>query len=362
MNFLNRMILFIVLMIPISGYSQELSVVKDLRSAVMKFDGGKYVSAEDDEELITAYFFIEASAYSGNDLRLTSHEPFVLFVNGQLAGAPSNHRVYDIDSLRHQFGVSDLQIAMYFQEPEADFASAIVSDAKVGVADVGFPRSPSAFRDFVITAILILLIMFVTIIRLNTKLTSDYFSISKIFTLREVDDGQNYSRITSSSNILFYIFCSMMAGFCLTVIYEFILSPGGAKITSLFWSSLFEWLVISVLILALFFLKILMVYTLSSLFGLRGVGGIHFFYWIRIIMLTVTTLTVILFIYFVLRGQNLSVYSAVLGIISFVLISIAIPVFLKLMRKAECSIFHLFSYICATEIIPFLITIKLLHQ
>jgi hypothetical protein len=73
-------------------------------------------------------------------------------------------------------------------------------------------------------------------------------------------------------------------------------------------------------------------------------------------------LTVTLFLYFISRGQRVGIYETMVWIITIVLMMMMVFVFLKLIRRADCSIFHLFSYICATELIPFLITVKLLHQ
>ena len=58
--------------------------------------------------------------------------------------------------------------------------------------------------------------------QINPKLTSDYFSITKIFSTREGEDGQSSSRITSSINILFYAYCSLMLGYFLMIIFHYV--------------------------------------------------------------------------------------------------------------------------------------------
>jgi hypothetical protein len=51
-----------------------------------------------------------------------------------------------------------------------------------------------------------------------------------------------------------------------------------------------------------------------------------------------------------------------LQIISWILIGWMFLIILKLSKRMNHSKFHLFSYICATELIPLLITIKVLYN
>jgi hypothetical protein len=358
-----RKVFFILtLTLPFTSPCQTLSVVKDLKAEKLKFEESQYVRAEADEALQTSYFLIEALTYEGNYLQIDATRDFTLFVNGQLAASARRDGRYSIDSLRQQFGSPRLQIGLHFSGSTDNFNAKIVSLSAQGKDDGIEPRKGSSFRDFSVVAIFLLLTLFISLLQLNPKLTSEYFSLTKIFSLRETDDGQIYTRITSSSNILFYIFSSLMAGFSLTLIFEFTHGVDGKLTSGTFWLSFYEWIRISFIVLSFFFIKIVLVYSLSRLFGIKGAGRIHFFYWIRVLLVVASVLTIILFLYFISRGQNATMYQAVLWIITIVLSSIMVLVFLKLIRRSECSIFHLFSYICATEIIPFLITIKLLHQ
>jgi hypothetical protein len=337
---------------------QPFLVVKDLSSSLYKYEDGAFVPREAREKNRTVYLSLRPGEYRGDFLQLRADENFSLFVNGKFAASEGTHVVYNIDSLRQVFGSPDLLLGIYHNEPSGLNVEIVSRNAKAVASSVIKPAT--GFRDFASVAILVLLIFFALMFRLNPKLAGDYFSISRIFSLRETEDNQVYTRITSSSNILFYVFCSLMAGFSLTVIFEFTsVAPGSG---GHFGVALVRWLGLSLVVLLLFFAKIVLVYTLSALFGIKGVGGVHFFYWIRVLVVTGSILSVVVFIYFISRGQNDTVYEVMRWSITIVLISLIALVFLKLMRRAECSIFHLFSYICATEIIPFLITIKLLYQ
>jgi hypothetical protein len=361
MILIRKVFIVLALAIPLSSTAQTFSVVKDLKSDRLKFEEDEYVKAEEDEALQTSYFLIDAKAHEGAWLHVSAGKDFSMFVNGQLADADKRDKRYSLDSLKQQFASPQLIVGIYFPTSTSDLQVKILLVTS-RAADGILPKPGSSFRDFSVIAILILLILFISLLRLNPKLTSEYFSITKIFSMRETDDGQIYTRITSSSNILFYILSSLMAGFSLVLIFEFTRGGDGKLVSGSFWLAAYEWIKVSFIVLSFFFIKIVLVYSLSRLFGIKGAGRIHFFYWIRVLLVLASLLTIILFLYFISRGQSATLYEVVLWIITIVLSSMMVLVFLKLIRRSECSIFHLFSYICATEIIPFLITIKLLHQ
>ena len=337
--------------------AQDILLVKDIRSDLLEFSDGSYVPAEDGGSSKALYITLEPTQFISDYLRINADEEYALFVNTKLAATGRTTGVYSIDSLRKKYGASELLIGIY-PAVKSKMAVEIVSRKK-NQNVLSQLKPASGFRDFAVIAIITLLILFTILVRLNPKLTADYFSLNKIFSIRETDDTQLYTRITSSSNILFYIFCSMMVGFSLVLIFHF--TSTQQSITQ-FWIAMLEWIKFSMIVLFIFFLKVALVYSLSRLFGIKGAGRIHFFYWIRVLVVTGSLISIGVFLYFISRGQHASVYEVFRWTITVVLILLIALVFLKLMRRAECSIFHLFSYICATEIIPFLITIKLLYQ
>ena len=95
---------------------------------------------------------------------------------------------------------------------------------------------------------------------------------------------------------------------------------------------------------------------------MRGLARVHFFNWVRLLLIVFGGATIIVFSYYILRGQNETIFVAFLSLIVGTLIAWIFIVFMKLNGKTEHSMFHLFSYICATELIPLLITIKVLFQ
>jgi hypothetical protein len=362
---------FIVLLFlcaaPSLSFAQDHLLVKDLAAEWLVFQNGQYVPYHSHEEQVrNIYFALDANKYRDSFLQVSSPEPLTLFINGRLVKKTGRQLVLSIDSLAKTFHSSILQINIYQEDlhPGGLRTSIQMKGEPSSDYDEHLSMQFSSFRDFAIIGILILLIMLIIIIQINPKLTADYFSITKIFSMREGEDGQSSSRITSSINILFYAYCSLMLGYFLMIIFHYVPAYYASALSfqaNTFWVAIVQWLELSLLVLAVCFAKIAIVYSLSFVFGMPEVGGIHFFNWVRLLLGVFGILTVVLFLYFISHGQQESFYVAILRIMSWVLAGWMILIIFKLYRQAGHSMFHLFSYICATELIPFLITIKVLY-
>jgi hypothetical protein len=346
--------------------AQSFFVVKDLKPDWQLYENERYspfTSAK--EDVTTIYFWIEPAKFAGHFLKVKSSEPFALFINGQLAVGKASQLNFSLDSIRQHYPAPVLLIGVHQKKIRAGgLETLILSPAPPLKANDELPLRFASFRDFAIVGILILISVLIVVAQLNPKLAWDYFSVFRIFFSREGEDSQIYSRITSSINILFYVYCSLMIGYYLMIIFRFIPSHYVVALAyqaDSFGAAMLLWIKLSGIILAIIFLKVVLVYCLSIMFGLTEIAGIHIFNWIRLLLVVFGTLTVILFLYFVLHGQNENFHVILLKIISWLLVGWMFLIILKLSRRMSHSMFHLFSYICATELIPLLITIKILY-
>lgn len=346
---------------------QDYPIIKDFKKEWRIYQNERFEGFEAHEGRVsTIYFMLDATKFPGTSLRISSPEPFDLFINGQLIGNKKTILSIGVDSLRNAFQSSLLQVSVHQDEVYEAGLQTLIQSA------IGFPAALdepqllrfTSFRDFAVVGMLVLLVMLIVIIRLNPKLASDYFSITGIFSMREGVDSQAYSRIAGSINILFYVYCSLMLGYYLMVIFHFLPSHYTTALSfqaSTFWGAIMQWLKLSIIIMMLVAAKIILVYTLSFVFGIGEIWGIHFFNWVRLLLGAFGVLTIVVFLYFTARGQSENFYVFLLSTMSWILAGWTILIILKLRRQLGHSMFHLFSYICATELIPFLITIKVLY-
>jgi hypothetical protein len=356
----------IVCLAQLPSFSQASGTIsqKDLRGEWKIFKNDAY-QPHDGSSTSAIYFEINTDQFYKDKLVVESRRPFSLFLDRQLI-AQRTRIAWSLDSLSKITGKSVLSFAVHQSPISPDLTTVLQSSASVASEDDSLLQRPSySFRDFAITGILVLLVLMIAIVQMNPKLASDYFSVTKIFSLRDSDEGQVYSRITSSTNILFYVLCSLILGFYLVVIFHFV--PQRFPLASAFYSdeflgALYQWLQLSAIILGVFFLKIALIYALTFLFGTPEVVGFHFFNWVRVLLVTFGLLTGILAFYFIVHGQRATFFSFLFFLIPWISGGFIVLILMKLSVRARQSLFHIFSYICATELIPFLITLKVLFN
>ena len=346
---------------------QEFVVKKDLQPDwLMMTEKGYHNFDASGESANTIYFSINPSTYRGDYLLMNSPDEFSIFLNGTLLLDQVKQVTFPIDSLRKVTSENLLFIAVHLrQKIGRDNMSTTLCSKVTLTTRVETPltlRADTSFRDFVVSVVMALMIFLVGVVRLNPKLSSDYFSITKIFSLRESEDDQFYYRITST-HILFYLFTSMLFSLFFLIVGYFLEQGGEFNIPGArgYWEYLLIWGKVSLIVLGLLLIKIIATYVIALLFGTKEVAGFHFLNFIRLSLVSVGLLTLVLVFYFLLHGQRVGVYNFLYLTLGWILMGWIILFFLKLVNRVRHSVFHLFSYICATEIIPVLVIIKVLY-
>jgi hypothetical protein len=353
-------------MCSVGSCQEHVLVKKNLRSDWLISNEGKYSPYPDnDETTYTIYFKLNSGSFTGDHLVIKSTNPFSVFVNNHLLVAEKSFFSMSIDSLSDHTDAMFLVAIHQTEKIDPENLSTTIN-SKVVVSTAGesnemVEKKATFFRDFVVTAVLVLFIFLISVVRLNPRLSSNYFSVTKIFSLRETDDDQVYYRLTSG-NILFYVFTSLILAFYLMVIGQFVETGINTLRIAGYFESLFTWFKISFIIFILLFLKLFIIYLLSSLFDVRDVAGVHFFNFISLLMVFMGLFTLILSAYYLMHGQQNGFYGFLFKFLLWLLGGWIILLFLKLSGRVQHSVFHLFSYICATEIIPFLLIVKVLNE
>jgi hypothetical protein len=362
---MSRILFFLICLNLLSHLSFGQRTSLDLQSTWLLYEDGKYVPNSFDDVQNTIYFKLEPARYLGGELKIESSRPYFLFINSKLSGEYAGERIFSIDSLAGRYLSNELLACIYQQSINPRELKTTITKLRTSASVVAYGRPSTHFKDFVIVSGLTIIVFFLVISQINPKLASDYFSVEKIFSPREADDAQSNARLTSSNNFQFYVGCSFLIALYLLIILYHLPEAYALPLkfqADGFWSILWQWFRLSFVILLAFILKIVIVFLLTRLFNMRGLARVHFFNWIRLMLIVFGGATIIVFCYYILRGQNESIFVAFLSLIVATLIAWIFIVFMKLNGKTEHSMFHLFSYICATELIPLLITIKVLFQ
>jgi hypothetical protein len=346
-----------------SGTSQELVLTKDLQQDWYTFDGSGYIPYQEGSACQSIYFTISAHQGTGDYLRIQSTSPFSVFLNHQLLIEAERGVVFfSVDSLRYLIREEGLLLAVHKKIiSKKTLSTELLRKSLVAGVDVQQPKPPTSFGDFIIVAALMLLILLVVIIRLNPKLAADYFSVTKIFSLRESEDSQVYTRITSSGNFLFYGFSSLTIGFLLLLLFRSLPESFASRHSDSFLQLMVQWTLVSGIVGAILMGKMLLIYLFAILFRLLDVTGFQFFNWVRLLFLAAGSIVSLLMAVTLIKPDAAALHIFFYGFCGWILIGWLVLAFFKIAAKARIGLFHLFSYLCATEIIPSLILLKILY-
>jgi hypothetical protein len=349
---------------PVKG-ATEFDVIHDFQKSWHVFQEERYSPYIGDEGVSSIYFQVSAHNFRNQQLYIASLENIGVFVNGQLV-YDGKEVVFAIDSMATLFRTSNLSIAVFQKSGNfKGLKTQVVKEHKHEIHSEEEPRRNSNFRDFVVSGLLLLVLFIVSVARLSPKMVLDYFSIQKVFSMRESDEKQSHSRTTNSANIVFLLFCSLLVGYSLMIIFHY-LAPYYAIAAKFQGESYIgiigNWLYLSTITMGFCFLKISLIYVLATILSAPDVARLHIFNWMRVLMLIFGGLMVIISTYVIMYGMSTNFFDILLHIVPWLIGGWIILIFLKLTNKIGNSVFHLFSYICITELFPFLVTVKVLFS
>lgn len=355
-KFLSPLIFFVV---ALQASAQPREVKTDLRADWKVWHEGKYIDC--DGQRVNAIHFPLSDKLAGKTLVIISDAEFGLFVNGKILFRKSGELRVSLDSVRSIYKenallsiycgnhLKSLQTFLLHQELSPDRNNAL--------------RPASYFADFLVIALIILFIFFVVLFRSNTSLTLDYLNITKVFSIQSREDAITTGRIGSSANLLFFVFISLISGLMLMLI-DYLGSPVVALPIPFEFPTLglalLAWLVISLLIFLLLMLKLVLIWIMSSLFAFRDTVRFQYFNFVRSLYVAMVLIGLSGVIYFIGQFHNASFFYFLLWGGCFVMIISTAFLYLKLLSRTGVSLFHLFSYLCGSEIIPLVILIKVL--
>ena len=172
-----------VFALPVCAKAQAYFITKDLSHDWQVHQGERYIPfASVNDNTSTIYFWLEPAKYDKGMLRMSSNEPYTVFVNGKLLADAEATLDMPLDSVRKLFKVPVLLFAVHQEKIRSGGLQTLVLTAKPPVQSLGeTPLQFSFFRDFAVVGMLILVSVLILVVQLNPKLASDYFSVVKMF-------------------------------------------------------------------------------------------------------------------------------------------------------------------------------------
>jgi len=341
-------------------------VISDLKGSWKTFSGDSFQDYEPDEGGIRAiYFELDPGRYAHHsNLSITSARPFSIYLNHRLLVFNSESVSLDIDSL-NALSNSPWLFGIHQQGGLKWLKTEVRTPVQLHSNFHNLPRPADHYLDFSILASLMLIAFFITLLRTNTRLTLDYFNFVRLFSIQEREDTLLNSRISASVNIFYYGLCSLLAGFILLTVFHFgsrqIAFAESFSVQSTLHGFL-QWFKLSSLIALALFVKLILIAGFSRLFDFREAPGLQFFNFVRLIFFLSVSSGLVCLCYFVFNIQSTGPYSFLLAVIIFLLNFWVAVIGLKLLRRSSFRFFQLFSYLCASELIPIVILVKVLNS
>jgi hypothetical protein len=343
----------IALLISLPGISQR-SITQDLRQD-WQVQRQEKLEKYSGKKSRTIYFGLDRKAL-GSHLVIHDRQSFALFINAKLSGQYRDSLTLRVDSLWSLYQ-GKVFIGIHQEHPIYSLKTVLISQTSKADFD-NLPRSGNFFSDFVIIASLLLLAALIGLLRVNAGLTLDYLNVIKLFSLQDRDESTVASRIGASINLFFFALISFFLGLVLIIIFN--IAPDRVQLAGNFvfnstLQTFLGWVLISTIILTLLATKLVLIASFSLLFGMRDSVRFQFFNFVRLLFVTAGLMACMSIVYFIFHSQRPSLFYNLLTIGGFFIIIGTLLLFLKLLARTSFPVFHLFSYLCATEIIPLMI-------
>jgi hypothetical protein len=356
------LILLFSVLAPETTYRVE---VINLSAQFKVFKDGEYVfEKEAKEKHKSIYFYLDGERQRGNSLEFESTSPCSLFINGMLAGniAPGT-TTFKIDSLSTRYSTS-LSISLYRENPAKNIQAKVIHLSSILPISLD-PRIRQVkdFSDFSILASGLLLIVFVFLLRANSRVTWDYFNVVKLLSLQEREETTSGTKISASFNLLIYLFGCFLTSLLLLILHH----QSGQSLPLLgnimelgLWEIILRWVTISIILFGGLFVKLIILYSFSRLFNFGELLTLQFLNFVRLIFFACALTSFLLITYLVFEIQNPNTFVYLINMLVALLLLWLPLVFFKLLSRASNKMFHLFSYLCPSEIFPVLFLIKVL--
>lgn len=352
-----------------SAWAQQGYLVQDLTPDWKVFDDGEYrpFVRERDAGADVVYFDVDVGVHRNAKVRISGRHVEAIFVNGSLVTSGDvRNATYDVDSLANRFPGRILHFGVYASDiyPENLDVSLLTPGVRQATGPEEIVRPRTYFRDFVVSGIILLFILLIVVTQL-TKVPIGFFFTRRMFATHESEEVQLYTRIASTTNTLFYVLTSLVIAFYLMILFRasgdrYVL--GLANQAETYFGTVLKWGRLGSILLIALLLKVGLVMLMSRTFGLWEYHGFQVVNWMRLMLVSFGILAVVEVVYFLSGGLSVAVYTAFKWGFVGVLIAWVIVFFTKVARRPGYSLFHIISYLCATEVLPLLISVKLLFH
>lgn len=316
------------------------------------------------------YVVIFPDEYRENGILLSFENESALFINNKLVYNTSEPGsiVLSIDSLAGIYGRERLLMSLYSDDGIHHVKTSIVSFSgknpsllsKIDHLSI-LPLDRGPIWDFIKIGMIIILILYVVLVNIGSRVFNDYYNIINSFIRASTDEFLNRSKKITRIDLVFIIVLAIILSFFIVIIiYQFGLHDNKHTLTTV--GSLFiKWLWLFLFLLGWYMLRFILISISSDLFKMREVGTIHTFEFLRITNFYSLLIFILLIMSLFVIQISLDLCSSII-VYSIVIISIirAVILYLKFLNSSNYTKLYLFAYLCSAELLPVIVGLKFL--
>lgn len=318
----------------------------------------------------------DISSFPLSDLQIKIPSGGSLFFDGKLWCQASSDTVFflplaTIKSLvgddRHQIDVvvygkgidkPDISIRkvnkLALLDPQALEAS-VISDAPMA-------RDKDVFREFFFIALMVFLLLTAVFKLIHPIVFSVFLNPLPIFSSEDFSEGASFNKFFSNALLYYLLLINMVVMLVfMTGINYLDQEPFGLSLSNSLNNLFFVWILGALLLTTVSFFKFIWLKVAGFIFGISKFEFLQFLFILRILTFGLIVIIAGLGIGLANESQLVENLIDVFGNGFFGLYVLAMILLWTLMRKRlSFKNYHLFSYICTSELIPFLVITKLL--
>jgi hypothetical protein len=360
---------WILMLITLSGYAHQSDSsriqipILDLSDGWMESENGKFKLIPFNKKSNAIHFYITKNNLTEGDFHIQLPALSSLWIDNRLVEFYKNDTTFIFSANQLMGENSERLISIYGKNLSRNNLRTTLMKTTFKQEREISNRQQNSDRQFLLISFLLGLTI-TAIFNMNTHGTlQEYFSINRTFNLRNREELMFKSKLFSAPNPIFYLVVSYLSSFM--VVSLLLLTPDSFSLKfTINTYTTWQLMVFQILIMGGFYIwivfKWMLVRYIGGLFRLSEFSTIHFFNYERFSFIFLLFMTSCLIACFFAFGNETFIYSFMVSIIVLAASSRIILMLFKLLNGSSYKFLHLFSYLCATEIIPYLFAIKLI--
>ena len=315
----------------------------------------------------TIHFFLDLIAEAGKKFEICSNGEISILIDGNIIDNDNLNGclVWEIDSLYQNYRKDSIQLSIYKVDKWVDLKSSILHPALGFVPKVNpiKVRLAQAQSNFIVFALIIIGIALLLIRESNHRFFEEFSSVVKIFKLK-VRSSQLYVLKPYSREVfLMIILQSLGVSFFVISIGPFFPQVEGfiINIASTFWGLVGQWILMAFIFTVVLYLQFIVLFVTNLFFSNSRILHIQFYDNLRIIHFYLTALFIFVILFYVISSSIFLCLISELLVLAIGMFALkSVVIYLKMLNESSHRNLHIFSYFCATEILPVALVVKII--